>query len=114
MQALYAQLLTEMHEISSDRKLRLLAAREGIPSLMWTVLVIGAVVTVAFTYFFGVRSFRSQALMTAALAGTIALNLFLIAAIDYPFTGDVRVTPEAFQQALDVMDRLAGERAAQH
>ena len=58
-QALYTQLLAEMHDISSERKLRLLAAREGIPSLMWVVLVIGAMVTVAFTYFFGVRSFRS-------------------------------------------------------
>jgi hypothetical protein len=111
-QALYTQLLTEMHDISSERKLRLLAARAGIPSLMWVVLVIGAIVTVTFTYFFGVKSFRSQAVMTAALAGTIALNLFLIAALDYPFTGDVRVTPEAFQQALEVMDRLAGEPPA--
>jgi hypothetical protein len=111
-QAIYSQLLTEVHDLSSERKLRLLAAREGIPSLMWIVLVIGAVATVSFTYFFGVKSFRSQAVMTGALAGTIALNLFLIAAVDYPFTGDLRVSPEAFQQALDVMDRLAVEPAA--
>jgi hypothetical protein len=111
-QALYTQLLTEMHDLSSERKLRLLAAREGIPTLMWVVLVIGAVVTVAFTYFFGVKSLRAQLWMTAALAGTISLNLFLIAAVDYPFTGDLRVGPEAFQQALEVMDRLASEPAA--
>jgi len=112
-QAQYTQLLSEMHDISSERKLRLLAAREGIPSLMWVVLVVGAMVTVAFTLFFGVKSFRSQVAMTAALAGTIALNLFMIAAIDYPFTGDVRVSSEAFQQSLEVMDRLASEPAAQ-
>jgi uncharacterized protein DUF4239 len=111
-QALYAQLLTEMHDLGNQRKLRLLASREGIPSVMWVVLVSGGVLTVAFTYFFGIKSSRTQALMTAALAGTIALNLYLIEAIDYPFTGDVQVHPEAFHQALRVFDQQEGTAAS--
>jgi hypothetical protein len=105
-QALYGELLTELNRLGDERKLRLLAAREGVPQLMWVVLLVGGILTVAFTYFFGVKSMRSQALMTAALAGTIALNLFLIAAIEYPFTGGLRVSPEAFQQATEVFERL--------
>jgi hypothetical protein len=111
-EALYAQLLTEMHDLSNERKLRLLSSREGIPPVMWVVLVTGGIITVAFTYFFGVRSSRTQALMTAALAGTVALNLYLIEAINYPFTGDVKVHPEAFHQALRVFDQLERKAAA--
>jgi hypothetical protein len=110
-EALYAQLLTEMHDLSNERKLRLLSSREGIPPVMWVVLVTGGIITVAFTYFFGVKSALTQALMTAALAGTVALNLYLIEAINYPFTGDVRVQPEAFHQALRVFEQLDGKSA---
>ena len=108
-QALYAEVVTRVNAVSDERRLRLLAARDGVPALLWAVLIIGALLTVGFTYFFGVKSFRSQAIMTAALAGTIALNLFLIAALDYPFSGDLRVTPEAFQEVLAVYDRLESQ-----
>jgi hypothetical protein len=39
-------------------------------------------------------------LMVAALALVIGLVLFTVAAFDYPFRGDVRIGPEAFEQAL--------------
>jgi hypothetical protein len=110
-QALYSELLGALEELSSERKLRLMAARNGLPALLWVVLILGAAVTVAFSFFFGVRSMQAHALMTGALAGTIALNLYLIAALDYPFSGDLRVPPEAFEQALVVFDRIEGKPA---
>jgi hypothetical protein len=39
--------------------------------------------------------------MTAAAAGTLAFFLFLILAIDLPFTGGLKLTPEAFQFVLE-------------
>ena len=40
-------------------------------------------------------------LMVAALTLVISLTLFTVAALDYPFKGDVRVGPDAFEQALE-------------
>jgi hypothetical protein len=39
-------------------------------------------------------------LMVAALALIIGLVLFTVAALDFPFRGDVRIGPEAFEQVL--------------
>jgi hypothetical protein len=39
-------------------------------------------------------------LMVAALALIISLVLFTVAALDYPFQGDIRVGPDAFEQVL--------------
>jgi hypothetical protein len=110
-EALYSEMLTRLDEISDARRKRLLASHHGIPHLLWVVLVGGAVITVGFTYFFGVKNVRAQALMTAALASIIGLNLFLIRAMDYPFTGDLRVSPVAFQRVLEHFQRLEARPA---
>jgi hypothetical protein len=39
--------------------------------------------------------------MVAALAMIISLTLFTVAALDYPFKGDVRIHPVAFEQVLE-------------
>jgi hypothetical protein len=40
-------------------------------------------------------------LMVAALAMILSLSLFTVAALDYPFKGDVRIHPAAFEQVLE-------------
>jgi hypothetical protein len=58
---------------------------------------------VGFTYFFGLKNLRSQALMTAALAGFLAFSLYLIYALNLPFAGLARVSPEPLQQELRIV-----------
>jgi hypothetical protein len=40
-------------------------------------------------------------LMVAALAMILSSSLFTVAALDYPFKGDVRIHPAAFEQVLE-------------
>lgn len=40
-QAVYAQLLTLADELRDDREIRLLESHQGLPTILWTVLVIG-------------------------------------------------------------------------
>jgi hypothetical protein len=44
--------------------------------------------------------------MVAALAATIAFTLFMIAAIDHPFAGAVRVEPEAYRHVMEELKAL--------
>jgi cation transporter-like permease len=71
-----------------------------LPAILWAVLLVGGVITVGFTYLFGLRSTTVHVLMVAALALVIGLVLFTVAALDFPFKGDVRIGPDAFEQAL--------------
>jgi hypothetical protein len=100
-QALHQQLLTDMDDLTDARRMRLLAARDGVPRLVWSVLIGGGVVTVLFTYFFGLKNFRAQLAMTALYVAAIGFVLFLVAAIDYPYTGVVSVGPEAMTLVLE-------------
>lgn len=98
---LYAESLNRLNELSNSRRQRLFISNDDIPGLIQILLWGGGLIVLAFTYFFGVKSIRSQALMTAALAGEIAFILFLIVALDNPFHGSVRVSPEPVQQILE-------------
>jgi hypothetical protein len=40
-------------------------------------------------------------LMVAALALIISISLFTVAALDYPFTGDIRIHPAPYEQDLE-------------
>jgi uncharacterized membrane protein YraQ (UPF0718 family) len=98
--ALYNNELERLQELGGARRARLLEADQGLPAILWAVLLVGGVITVSFTYLFGLRSTTVHVLMVAALALVIGLVLFTVAALDYPFRGDVRIGPEAFEQVL--------------
>jgi len=99
-QVLYDQGLERVHDLADARRDRLLEAREGIPPILWVALVVGAIVTVGFTYLFGLDDTTTHTLMVALLALVIGLILFTIGSLEYPFSGNVRLGPEAFEQVL--------------
>ena len=99
-QVLYERGLTDLHDLDDARRSRLLEVRESIPSLLWVVLVVGGVITVSFTYLFGLKSNVAHALMVAALTLLICAILFTIGEFDYPFSGVVEIRPEAFREVL--------------
>jgi fumarate reductase subunit D len=99
-QVLYESGLTQLHEALNARRSRLLEVREGIPNLLWVVLVVGGVITVSFTYLFGLKSNLAHALMVAALTLLICGILFTIGEFNNPFSGVVEIRPDAFREAL--------------
>ena len=99
-QVLYEQGLQHVNDLSDARGERLLDAEEGLPRILWVVLIVGGVEVVGFTYLFGLESTSVHVLMVASLTLVVALVLFTVAALDYPFEGDIRIGPEAFEQVL--------------
>lgn len=99
-QAIYAQSLTLVQDLDEYRALRLLEAREGIPAILWVVLLVGGVTTIVSTYLFGMKNARLHALMVAAFTVVLVLVLYAIRALEYPFDGIVQVGPEAFEVVL--------------
>ncbi len=97
---LYQEELERMHDLADARRERLLEAEQGIPAILWVVLIVGGVITVGFTYLFGLESTSVHTLMVASLALIISLVLFTVGALDHPFSGSVRLEPGAFQQIL--------------
>jgi uncharacterized membrane protein YraQ (UPF0718 family) len=100
-QVLYGEALDRTNELADARNARLVEAGEGIPTVLWGVLVVGGIMVVGFTYLFGLENSLVHMLMVAALALVISSVLFTIGVLEHPFSGDVRVGPEAFELVLE-------------
>ncbi|MGO8673430.1 MAG: hypothetical protein ACLQVD_18975 [Capsulimonadaceae bacterium] len=106
---LLPHLVSRLNDMSIDRNTRLLDSRNGVPKLMWLVLVCGGLATIVFTYFFDIENRASQMAMTMIISGLIGLVLFLISAIDQPYTGEFKVYPDAMNSAKEEMDQIDQE-----
>jgi hypothetical protein len=100
-QELYAEGLDQVQRLADARRMRLVAAEEGIPAVLWVVLVVGGLVVVGFAYLFGMENTGAHRLMVVSLAGVIALVLFTIGVMDYPFSGGARIGTGAFDLVLN-------------
>ena len=92
-----SQGLSDVQTFSDARRDRLNQNETSLPRILWLTLIVGAIVTVGFTYFFGMESARLQISMTAGLTIVIAMMFVLIIELDYPFRGDTSVQPEMWR-----------------
>jgi hypothetical protein len=100
----YSEMLEQLHDLGNARRERLLAAQQGLPTILWIVLILGGVITVGFTYLFGLENSLVHLIMVGSLALIISLSLFTVAALDHPFNGDIRIHPGAYEQDLQRFD----------
>jgi Protein of unknown function (DUF4239) len=107
-QVLYDQGLSRVHQLADARRLRLLDASTYVPTILWVILISGGVITVCFTYLFGLEKTWPHVLMVGALAVIVASALFTIYTLEYPFAGEARVTPDALEEDLQ---RFEGSQA---
>jgi Protein of unknown function (DUF4239) len=98
--ALVSQILHELDTITEMRRARLAAAEGLVPGVIWPVLFGGAMLTIAFTFFFGTENLWAQALMTGMLSVIIFSGLLTAIVIDQPFVGVVKVGPEALAEVM--------------
>ena len=96
----YQEILRKMNEGGELRRERLADAVTGINPVLWFVLLLGGIITIAFTFFFGSENIKAQMIMTTLLSLLIVLILFTTLNMDYPFSGDVSIGPQAFEQVL--------------
>lgn len=95
--ALYPQLVQEASQFWQNRQMRVDMAARGLPPLEWITLLFGAVITIFFTYFFGLENVKLQIVMTAMVTMLIALNLVLVLFFARPFSGDMSVQADSFR-----------------
>lgn len=101
VQNIHAQMLAAVDTALADRDARLTVDSRGINGIIWVVLLIGALVTIGFTYLFGFQRTIMQGAMVGSLSLLIGLVIFLVIALDFPYRGSIDVQPEAFRAALD-------------
>jgi len=100
----------QLTQLSNAYSLRYLYSKENLPSVVWVVIYFGLFITIGFSYFFGLETFRSQALMCAIFASLLGLTIVAILELAHPYQGAVTVSDRALKYALmrmDDMDKVA-------
>lgn len=92
----YPQILQESSSFWQIRQQRLSLAERSIPGIEWFALIIGASITIFFTYFFGLENLRLQMIMTGLVATLMSLNLVLLLMFAYPFSGVLSLKSQAY------------------
>lgn len=96
----FAESVRKLDDLREMRRLRIIDSRTGVHSVLWFVLLAGAITTITFTFFFGSDKFINHAIMASILSMIIALILLTILSFSFPFTGSVRIEPKTFQQVI--------------
>lgn len=100
-QVLYEHAVTHVEDLASERRARLNEVGDSVPTIMWVALLAGGLLTVGFTYLFGLSNTLAHGLMVLTLTALVVVSLLLIKEMDYPFTGVTHVDPTAFQVFLE-------------
>lgn len=103
---LHAEAFRAFNHLVEARRLRVDAVGTGLPAVLWSVVLIGAALSIFVTYFLYIGDFRLHLILTATLAMFIGLMVFLTAVVDNPFRGDSAVSADAYRLIMDgVMDK---------
>jgi hypothetical protein len=95
--------ISELSTLSEHRRIRVLQSNFRLPVVLWCVLILGGVVTIASASMFGSANTVLHSLQVFAFSLLVALVLVAVADIDRPFEGSAHVKNFAFQRALQSM-----------
>ena len=91
--------ISELSALTEHRRIRLLQNANRLPMVLWCVLLVGGIVTVASASMFGSANKSLHALQVFVFSLLVALVLVAVADIDRPFQGTVHVSDYAFRRA---------------
>ncbi|QFY44774.1 DUF4239 domain-containing protein [Candidatus Methylospira mobilis] len=86
------------------RRMRLDSVDSGLPAVLWIVVFSGAILSMFVTYFYHFSHFRTHVVLTAVMAVFSGLVVFLTAAVDNPFRGEVSVSSAPYQLLLETWE----------
>lgn len=99
----FTESVKKLNLAAEMRRQRIIYASTGINPLLYFVLIFGSLITIAFTMLFGTENIIPHLIMVSLLAAMIAITLFSVIAMDYPFTGDISITPDVFTNMLSTL-----------
>lgn len=94
--SVYENLLADTAEFIVTRRDRVMATDFKEPVIEWIFLITGAIVTITITFFFMIESHTINLIMRGSVMLIIFMSLYLTCLFSSPFSGDLRVSGEAF------------------
>lgn len=81
-----------LENLTRHRVARVTTLSNTLIGLIWALVLVGAVVTIAFTWFLGSPNLLAQAAMSAIIAAFIMMHLLVILKLTHPFAGETAIS----------------------
>ena len=104
---IYTEIFSNMNQLVSLRRDRLIHSESGMPPILWIVGLFGSVLIVAYTATFPPN--RGNVMMIAGISLALGLVFLFILIVDRPFMGEFSVSSHelsALSEKFDLLDRL--------
>jgi Protein of unknown function (DUF4239) len=98
---IYAEVFDQFNVLVEKRRLRLNAVNASLPSTIWLILFMGALVNIVLTWLLVIKNKKLDIVVNVLSGALLGSLIFLIAAMDNPFRGEYSVSADSFQLLLD-------------
>ena len=99
-QILHAETFRQYNDVAGLRRKRLHAIGAGLPSVMWSVVLFGAFLTITVTYLLKMQRIV-HFVLTGFFAMFIGLVVFVITSLDQPLSGPLAIDSGPYRLVLD-------------
>lgn len=104
MKIWYAESISKLNNFLNARLERQFNSWEHLGSIMWSLLIVGGVITISFMFLFGLESLHSHILMISLVAGYLSFMLFLVYSLDHVFVEPQKIKPTALEQVYELFN----------
>lgn len=101
---IYSEMLEKLNDLVDFRHDRIVESQIGIPAILWTIGLVGGLLTIAYASAF--TPTRYNVFMTAGIALTLGLVFLFILTVDHPFKGEFSVSNRHLAELSGEFDRL--------
>jgi amino acid transporter len=98
---IYAEVFDQFNVLVEKRRLKLNAVNASLPSTIWLILFLGAFVNIVLTWLLVIKNKKLDIVINILSASLLGSLIFLIAAMDNPFRGELSVGSDSFKLLLD-------------
>jgi len=100
------QLLNLLAAAHQNRETRLFQMTQGVPGLVWSLLIIFAAGLVGCMLVFAAEASLSKAVLVGVFTSSLTLALLTVRMLDFPFESALQVSSRDFSETLEKVDRL--------
>jgi Protein of unknown function (DUF4239) len=98
---IFVEILGENNKLSEKRRERINNINGGLPATIWEVIIVGALINIILAWALVIPNKRLEILINTLTSALLGSLIFLIAALDNPFRGELSVDPLPFINLLE-------------
>lgn len=106
---MYQESLQQLNSMSEYRRLRKISSRQSTPLVIWIVLISGGLMSIVYTLFIGGSLYRMYDVMIILYSAMNSMMIYVIYAMDNPFTGYNAISSEVFVSVLRIFIKRLGQ-----